>query len=67
MGNRCIDAEILELNREARNRAESILKANKSFLDKLADALLEKETLEAEEVVELLKGAKLPEDAKLHA
>ncbi len=62
-----IDAEILELNREARNRAESILKANKSFLDKLADALLEKETLEAEEVVELLKGAKLPEDAKLHA
>lgn len=62
-----IDEEILGLNREARRRAESILKANKKLLDKLAEALLEKETLEAEEVIEILKDSKLPEDAKLHA
>jgi len=62
-----IDAEILELNREARKRAESILKANKKLLDTLAAALLEKETLEADEVTEILKDSKLPEDAKLHA
>ena len=61
-----IDAEILELNREARARAEAILKANKKALDVLAAALLEKETLEADEVTELLKDTKLPAEAKLH-
>jgi cell division protease FtsH len=62
-----IDAEILELNREARSRAEAVLKANSKLLDTLAEALLEKETLEADEVDALLKDAKLPAEAKLHA
>jgi ATP-dependent Zn protease len=43
------------------------LKANSKLLDTLAEALLEKETLEANEVDALLKDAKLPAEAKLHA
>ena len=61
-----IDAEIEELNKEADARAEAVLKANKKYLDKLAEALIEKETLEAEEVKDILKGAALPDAAKLH-
>ena len=43
------------------------LKANRSHLDKLAAALLKDETLEEEAVVDILKGTKLPKEAKLHA
>ncbi len=61
-----IDAEIEKLNKEADARAEAVLKANRKFLDKLAEALVEKETLEAEEVTNILKGTTLPDAAKLH-
>ncbi len=61
-----IDAEIEALNREANDRAEAVLKANRKALDELAKALLEKETLEEAEVEEILKDTKLPEAAKLH-
>ena len=61
-----IDAEIEALNKEAGMRAEAVLKANKKYLDELAAALLEKETLEEKEVAEILKGTTLPEAAKLH-
>jgi len=47
-------------------RAEAVLKANKKYLDALATALLEKESLEGPEVEEILKGASLPATAKLH-
>ncbi len=61
-----IDAEIEALNREANTRAELVLKANRKALDELAKALLEKETLEGDEVDKILKDTKLPEGAKLH-
>ena len=61
-----IDAEVKNLSDEAAKRAEAVLKANAKMLDKLANALLEKETLEEAELEPLLKGAKLPEAAKLH-
>ena len=61
-----IDAEIKALSDEAAIRAEAVLKANKPVLDKLADELLARETLEEAELEELLKPAKLPETAKLH-
>ncbi|MBR3172477.1 ATP-dependent zinc metalloprotease FtsH [Candidatus Saccharibacteria bacterium] len=61
-----IDAEIKKMSDEAAARAEAVLKANKSMLDKLAEELLAKETLEEKELEPILKGAKLPESAKLH-
>ena len=61
-----IDAEIKSLSEEAAKRAEEVLKANKSALDKLAEALLEKETLEEADLLPLLKNTKLPESAKIH-
>lgn len=61
-----IDAEIEALNKEANARAEAVLKANKKYLDALAAALLEKETLEEKEVAAILKGTTLPAAAKLH-
>lgn len=61
-----IDAEIEALNKEAGQRAEIVLKANRKYLDKLAAALLEKETLEEDEVSKILEGTTLPENAKLH-
>ncbi len=61
-----IDDEVESLITEAANRARSVLKKNKAFLEKLKDALLEKETVEAEEVLEILKGTSLPTEAKLY-
>ena len=61
-----IDSEIEALNKEAGMRAEAVLKANKKYLDALAAALLEKESLEGPEVEEILKGTSLPAAAKLH-
>lgn len=61
-----IDAEIEALNKEANARAEAVLNANRKALDELAEALLEKETLEEDEVVKILKDTKLPAAAKLH-
>lgn len=61
-----IDEEIEALNKEAGQRAEIVLKANKKYLDELAMALLEKETLEEDEVNKILEGTTLPEGAKLH-
>ena len=62
-----IDEEVAQLITEAKHRAMLVLKENRSFLDKLAEALLKEETLEESEVDEILKGAKLPKEAKLHS
>lgn len=62
-----IDQEILGLSTEAAMRAEKVLVENRTLLDKLANALLEKETLEEKDLAELLKPAKLPSAVKLHA
>ncbi len=61
-----IDSEIEALSKEANTRAEAVLKTNRKYLDALANALLEKETLEEKEVATILKGASLPTAAKLH-
>lgn len=61
-----IDQEVKILTDEATMRAETVLKANKAVLDKLANALLEHETLEEKELEPLLADAKLPVAAKLH-
>ena len=62
-----IDEEVAQLITEAKHRAMLVLKDNRSFLDKLAEALLKEETLEESEVDEILKGTKLPKEAKLHS
>ena len=62
-----IDEEVAQLITEAKHRAMLVLKENRSFLDKLAEALLKEETLEESEVDEILKGTKLPKEAKLHS
>ena len=51
---------------EAANRARVVIKANLHYLEKLKDRLLEKETVDADEVGELLKGAKMPAGAALY-
>jgi cell division protease FtsH len=61
-----IDDEVESLITEAANRARSVLKKNKTFLENLKNALLEKETVEADDVLEILKGTSLPTEAKLY-
>ena len=63
---RMIDLEVDKLIDEAARRAEAVLRENRQALDKLKDALLEKETVEAEEVIALLQGTKLPKSAALY-
>jgi cell division protease FtsH len=55
-----IDDEVESLITEAARRAREVIKANKPKLDQLKNALLKKETVEAEEVLEILEGSKLP-------
>lgn len=61
-----IDDEVESLITEAANRARSVIKANLDKLEALKDRLLEKETVDADEVSEVLKGAKLPQTAALY-
>lgn len=59
-----IDAEVAQLLDEAARRARAVITTNRDYLEKLKDALIKEETLEADEVADLLKGAVLPEEAK---
>lgn len=59
-----IDTEVAQLLDEAANRARAVITINRDYLEKLKDALIKEETLEADEVAEILKGATLPEEAK---
>lgn len=61
-----IDAEISSLIKEAAKRAEAVIEANRASLDKLAKALIEKETINEKEVSTILKDAVLPKEAKLY-
>ena len=49
-----IDEEVSQLVAEAYGRATEVLKANRPVLDELAELLVEKETVDAEELQELL-------------
>jgi cell division protease FtsH len=51
-----IDEEIARLLDEAHARARRLLEEYRAVLDRLADALLERETLAEEDLVELLAG-----------
>ena len=62
-----IDKEVETLIKEAAKRAELVLSTNMDSLHSLAKALLEKETLDEEEVDSILKSAELPKEARLYA
>lgn len=61
-----IDDEIESLISEAARRAREVIKANKTTLEALKDALMKKETVEADEVLEILKGSRMPKTAALY-
>ena len=61
-----IDKEVESLIKEASRRAEVVIMANRKSLDRLANALLEEETIDEERVNDLLKEAKLPKEAQLY-
>ena len=56
-----IDDEVESLITEAATRAREVIKANRNKLEDLKDRLIDKETVEAKEVLEVLKGSKLPQ------
>ncbi len=61
-----IDDEVESLITEAAHRARVVIKGNLDKLEDLKNRLLAKETVEADEVTESLKGAKLPAAAALY-
>jgi cell division protease FtsH len=61
-----IDDEVEALITEAATRARTVIKANLEFLHKLKERLLEKETVEAEEVKKLFHGSHMPKAAALY-
>ena len=63
---RTIDQEVESLITEAANRARLVIKANRDKLEVLKDRLLDKETINADEVQEVLKGARMPKAAALY-
>jgi cell division protease FtsH len=61
-----IDDEVENLITEAGRRARAVIRHNLHKLEELKEKLLEKETVEAEEVISILKGSKLPKEATLY-
>lgn len=61
-----IDEEVETLIKEAGIRARLVVKANLQKLEVLKDRLLEKETIESDEVADVLKGTKMPKTAALY-
>lgn len=61
-----IDQEVENLISESVRRARAVIKANKDKLEELKEALIAKETVEAEEVLDILKGSKMPAEAALY-
>lgn len=61
-----IDDEVESLITEAANRARLVIKANMGKLEELKTALLKKETVEAEEALEIFEGTKMPKEAALY-
>jgi cell division protease FtsH len=55
-----VDEEVKRLLDEAQNRARGILAAERNLLDRIAMSLLERETLDAEEIQQLRRGEILP-------
>jgi cell division protease FtsH len=55
-----IDEEVQALVVEGEHHARELLEANREILDRLAEALLERETLDTEEIEALVEGRELP-------
>lgn len=56
-----VDSEVSRVIREAYNRATEVLTENLELLHKVANALLERETLSGDDVLMLARGEDLPE------
>lgn len=61
-----IDDEVETLITEASKRAKEVIKANVDKLEALKKALIDKETVEAEDVLDILKGSSMPRSAALY-
>lgn len=61
-----IDDEVESLITEAANRARAVIKANRHKLELLKDKLLEKETVDADEVKKIFEGSEMPRAAALY-
>lgn len=61
---RKIDADVSQLLREAYARAKEILERNRDKLEQIAKTLLERETLDARDVEELMKFGRLLADSE---
>src|SRR3990167_6093794 len=61
-----IDNEVEALITEAGKRAREVLKVNMPKLEALKVVLLEKETVEADEVLKILEGSAMPKEAALY-
>ena len=59
-----IDAEVANFIKNAQNAAQKILKEKRNLLDKIANALFEKETIEREEFEKIIKPTKIKKPAK---
>ena len=60
-----IDREVAGLIKEAAERAEIVIRENMAYVEKLKDVLLEKETVEEDEVLRIFEGARLPAKVRL--
>ncbi len=60
-----IDEEVQKIIREGEGRAKDLLTKNRELLDRMAEALLERETLDREEIDALVDGRDLPPRAKV--
>jgi cell division protease FtsH len=61
---RLIDAEIRTIVDDANERSYTILRENRDLLDRVAEALLERETISGEDLDLLIQGKPLPEPPK---
>ncbi len=60
-----IDDEVQQLIRAGEDEARRLLTEGREVLDRMAEALLERETLDAEEIDALLNGRELPDREKV--
>ena len=56
-----IDEEVQQLIRDSETQARELLVENRVILDRMAEALLERETLDAEEIDAVVEGRELPD------
>lgn len=61
-----IDDEVEALITEAGRRARSVINHNRKQLEELKDQLIEKETVEADDVLKILKDTSMPKEAALY-